>query len=83
MDRGQQNTLLICTFDPDYELSSVLQEAKRKVERMEQRKHSASLTMQVTSSEARQHVEIHSKHTRVVRQNAQLVIIISIIVVES
>lgn len=65
MDHGQHNTLLICTFDPDYELSSVLQEAKRKVEKIEEKKQPVitkqKSPMQAISTEARQYIEIHLK----------------------
>lgn len=69
MDRGQHNTLLICTFDPDYELSSVLQGAKEK-SRENRAKESilpacdnpSKLPMQETST--RQCIEIHFTHTQ-------------------
>jgi len=66
VDHGQHNTLLICTFDPDYELSSVLQEAKRKVEKIEEKKHSPSLkllsTLPMQAKATRQYIEIHETH---------------------
>lgn len=74
MDRGQHNTLLICTFDPDYELSSVLQGAKEK-SRENRGKESilpacdspGKLPMQETST--RQCIETHFTHTRAVLSN--------------